>query len=213
MPSRVTENLHKFRTSAPGSLYFVTCCTAERHVGLADAGLRSLLHQVFTGFARSGDADTIAATVMPEHIHWLFELGARLSLGRVLARFKAETRAELSERELVWQRDFFEHRLRPAEGIEDYGLYIFLNPYRAALLDSTETWAGWYCPKPGCFNFTGLLQTNGTPPPEWIGLPVPGTLASASEGRSKTAPLQRRAGRDSTQPAPPRVPVQLSPGS
>jgi putative transposase len=178
MPNRITENLHRFRISIPGAIYFVTCCTTERRVGLAGSNLRPLLHQALAGFARSGDAGTIAATIMPDHIHWLFELGARLSLGRVLARFKAETRAELANVQLEWQRDFFEHQLRSGESIEDYGLYVFLNPYRAALLNPSETWPGWYCPKPGCFNFTDRLHANGTPPPEWIGLPVLKTLAA-----------------------------------
>lgn len=178
MPNRITENLHKFRSSVPGAVYFVTCCTTDRRVGLADSARRALLHQAFAGFARTGDADTIAATVMPDHTHWLFTLGARLSLGRVLARFKTETRAELAKLGLDWQRDFFEHQLRSEERIEDYGLYVFLNPYRAALLDPAETWPGWYCPKPGCFSFTGQLKANGTPPQEWIGLPVPKTLAA-----------------------------------
>lgn len=68
--------------------------------------------------------------------------------------------------------------LRSEADLDDYGLYIFLNPYHAALLDASETWPGWHCPWPSCFNFTQQLNADGTPPHEWIGLPVPEGLVT-----------------------------------
>ena len=122
----------------------------------------------------SGDTITDACTVMPDHLHWLFRLGGRLTLGRVVARFKANTKMSLAGGGLAWQRDFFEHRLRAEESVEDYGRYIFLNAYRAALLRPGDSWAGWWCPRPETFEFTGLLGANGSPPTEWLGEESPG---------------------------------------
>ena len=176
MPSRNTSALHRFRQSTPGARYFITCCTEGRQIGLTNPKQISAIHQVIAGFEGCGDVETFAATVMPDHFHWRFALGSRLAIGRVLARFKAQTRAALADQSLQWQRDFFEHRVRLDERVEHYGVYIFLNSYRASLVRPNEKWPGWYCPKPKFFEFTALLAAGETPPPEWIGFPVPAGL-------------------------------------
>ncbi len=126
---------------------------------------------------KCGDTQTHVSTVMPDHLHWLFTLGCRLSLGRVMARLKTQTRDALGAHGLAWQRDFFEHRLRPDEALEAYGLYVFLNPYRAGLLDADGHWRQWTCPHPESFRFIAMLNPNGTPPQEWIGASIPTGLS------------------------------------
>lgn len=116
---------------------------------------------------------------MPEHVHWLLALGSRLQLGRVIARLKAHTRDLLAGAGLVWQRDYFEHRLRSEDSTEDYARYVFLNPYRAGLIDAHSSWKGWWCPAPELFRFTALLNVHGGPPAEWITESVPQTLVQA----------------------------------
>ena len=100
---------------------------------------------------------------MPDHVHWLFELGERLPIGRIISKIK-----RLSPEPIKWQRDFFEHRLRPHEAIELYGRYIFLNPYRAKLLTHDDIYQGTRLWKPEQFNFTQSLTTNEGPQPEWL---------------------------------------------
>jgi REP element-mobilizing transposase RayT len=166
---RKTEELHHHRWSAPENRYFVTVCIADRRPGLMATGLRDLI----LGRVRESDfvqdTETFAFTVMPDHIHWLLRLGHRLSLGRVVGRFKAETRLGLAETQLYWQRDFFEHRLRAEETVERYGQYIFLNPYRAELLKLDAVWRGWLCPKTAQFEFLAQIDQLGFVPREWIG--------------------------------------------
>jgi hypothetical protein len=107
---------------------------------------------------------------MPDHVHVLFELGEKLSVGRCVARWKSEAR-RLAGYAGEWRRDFWEHRLRDGEEIEDYGFYIFLNPYRAGLIDHHLTWPWWWPPDPRAFRFIGVLKENGAPQPEWADLP------------------------------------------
>ena len=78
---------------------------------------------------------------------------------------------------LDWQRDFFEHRLRNGEEIEPFGLYVFLNPYRAGLVSPRERWMHWWCPDSSVFRFTSRLNSDETPPAEWIDEPVPKGVA------------------------------------
>jgi putative transposase len=178
MPPRRTSALHAHRWSQPATTYFVTCCTQFHATGLTAALVATALRDNIVGSDAQGDTRTHAFTLMPDHVHWLFTLGNRLSLGRVVARFKAQTGMALHEAGLAWQRDFFEHRLRIEEAIEAYGLYVFLNPYRAGLVPAQEKWPHWRCPRSESFRFMLQLNPDGTPPPEWIGEPIPEGLAT-----------------------------------
>jgi putative transposase len=116
----------------------------------------------------SFDSTTIGFIVMPDHFHWLLELGNRLSLGRVIARLKAQTQSALTAQALAWQRDFFEHRLRANESVEDYARYIYLNPYRATLAPTSTARESWWTARAAELTFVSLLNVDGTPPPSWI---------------------------------------------
>ena len=178
MQLRQTSVLHAHRWSESDTTYFVTCCTRFRVVGLTTGAISSVICGIVALSDATGDTVTHAFTIMPDHIHWLFTLGDRLSLGRVIARLKAQSKDLLAAGGLDWQRDFFEHRLRIEEEIESYGLYVFLNPYRAGLIPAQEKWPHWRCPRAESFRFMWRLNHDGTPPQEWIGEPIPEGLAT-----------------------------------
>lgn len=159
-------------------MYFVTSCTQDRARGLTELPVAVALKETVIVSDNLKDTTTLAFTITPDHCHWLFVLGSRLSLGRLLARQKAYTKEALSKPAINWQRDFFEHRLRPDDELEAYAFYLFLNPYRAELIEPDAIWPYWWCPQPGLFAFTRLLNPNGSPPGEWIDRPVPVGLCS-----------------------------------
>lgn len=176
MHVRRTSALHEHRSSQTDVTYFVTCCTQFRSCGLTTSSVSTAIRAAIAATDAGGDAVTEALTIMPDHLHWLLTLGPRLPLGRLIARFKAQTRSDPAGCGIFWQCDFFEHRLRRDERIEPFGLYIFLNPYRATLLPAAAVWPHWWCPRPEDFLFTAHLQPDGTPPLEWVGQPVPAGL-------------------------------------
>ncbi len=177
MHPRQTGALHRHRWSHPEVTYFVTCCTEGRRAGLSATGVARPLCEIIGAADVCADVVTHAFTIMPDHLHWLFTLGERLALGRVVARFKAQSRGVLAVADLRWQRDFFEHRLRGDERMEAYGQYVFLNPYRAGLISAGQCWPHWGCPRPDLFRFTALLNPDGSPPRKWVDEPVPTGLA------------------------------------
>lgn len=118
--------------------------------------------------AAGGDVEWIAGTVMPDHIHVLFELGRRLSLDRVLAKLKGGITRQCGLGGAFWQENVYEHRLRPKESLENYALYIYMNPYRAGVCALGDTWPWWVCTLPQRFEFCGKLRSNGSPQPEWL---------------------------------------------
>ncbi len=106
---------------------------------------------------------------MPDHVHVLFVLGQRLSLGKAIARLKSKTSAALAAvaPSLEWERNFYDHHVRPAEDRLPLFLYIFLNPYRAGLCSRTESWRWYYCREEDWAWFKDWLEAE-RPIPEWL---------------------------------------------
>ena len=167
-PERRTSFLRTGRVSLPGESYFVTAVTKDRVPVFSDPVIAQTLCDVLLRMDADGDLRLLAATVMPDHVHLLFELGDRLSVGRVCGKFKTLGRSQ-GRANWHWQQHQFEHRLRPNESRESYGLYVFLNAYRARLIDLEARWPWWMCPRPEGFRFVQTLRAGGTPQPEWLG--------------------------------------------
>ncbi len=110
----------------------------------------------------------LCSTIMPDHVHLLLQLGERLTVGQVVGKVKALSRAALSEHRASWQRDFFEHRLRPEDPTESYARYVFLNPYRGGLLDRRRVWPMWGVGRGVEFDFFAMLEDGRYPPTEWL---------------------------------------------
>ena len=103
---------------------------------------------------------------MPDHIHLLIELGSPLTVSQVVGKLKSAIVRAHSE--VTWQENFFEHQLRPDDLIENYAVYIFMNPYGAGICDLEKTWPGWIGPRKMHWGFEDNLRAGGLPQPEWL---------------------------------------------
>ncbi len=134
-----------------------------------DPGNLATVREALLSVNRDTDVKLLASCVMPDHVHVLFTLGDRLPLGRVLAKVKSLARAN-GRAEWRWLDDAFERRLRPDEDTEDYGFYVFMNPYQAGLIPPNAPWPGWICPDVKAFRFCAKLRPGGLPQPEWLSI-------------------------------------------
>lgn len=167
MSRRRTVNLLKGRISIPGARYFITVCAVRPCDGLTTLPVADdLAGMVSTVFAPP-DASLLCATLMPDHIHLLLTLVRRLSIERLIVKFKTKSLRKLPVNR-AWQRNFFEHRLRTDELANDYARYIFLNPYRKALLKRNARWPLWILGMGIDFDFPHQLDAGGFPPEPWL---------------------------------------------
>ena len=75
---------------------------------------------------------------MPDHLHVLLAFPAsRKPIRLVVSKWKEWTAKEIG---IVWQRDFFEHRLRKEESRREKADYILQNPVRRKLVSCAEDW-------------------------------------------------------------------------
>lgn len=169
LPDRKTSRLRFGRISVPRATYFITCCTKNRAPILLQSNTAKITIDTLHAMHAGGDMDLLAATVMHDHVHMLFTLGARLQVGQIMGKFKAKAR-DLGKASWRWQDDGFEHRIRNTESVEDYGFYIFMNPYRAGLCPLTDPWPWWRCPRPSIFQFSAGGDFSRPVPKEWLGL-------------------------------------------
>lgn len=168
---RQTHRLHLGRISASDACYFITFVTAARKPWLGNTdNLSSVLQVLSSWHEQNNSGDLLAATIMPDHVHVLCRLGSDRTVGQCVGQWKTESRRQIHYAE-NWQRDFWEHRLRRDETWEDYGLYMFLNPYRAGLLKGNAVWPGWLAPQSKKFRFPSALDERGAPPDEWLHWP------------------------------------------
>ena len=74
---------------------------------------------------------------MPDHIHALLSFGATRRMSRVVGDWK---RWQNLKHGINWQENFFDHRLRRDESLEQKALYIRTNPVVKGLCSTPEEW-------------------------------------------------------------------------
>lgn len=142
------DDLRKGRFNEFGRAYFVTTVLAERKkchfqdfecARLVVKNMK-LLHEEETVYS-------MAWVVMPDHIHWLFQLGKTKSLSEVMKKFKGRSAYEinkhLNKTGMLWQRSFYDHALREEEDVQSIARYIVANPLRAKLVANIGDYSHW----------------------------------------------------------------------
>ncbi|NKF21503.1 transposase [Solimonas sp. C16B3] len=140
--------LRRGRVSMPGQIYHVTIVTDGRAPLFTDSGLAGVVMRRLHDRALLDDAVGLCCVVMPDHLHWLLQLGRAASLSQLVGRFKALSARDVNRRRKVeargvWQRGFHDHALRREENVEQVARYIADNPLRAGLCRSLANYPYW----------------------------------------------------------------------
>jgi REP element-mobilizing transposase RayT len=141
------DNLRKGRHSAPGQIYLVTTVSANRQALFADFTVARCVIAEMRRTHQAGAVDSMAWVLMPDHLHWLFQLGESETLAKVMQGFKGRSarainRATAQRRE-IWQRGYHDHALRAEEDVREVAHYIAANPLRASLVQRLGDYPHW----------------------------------------------------------------------
>jgi len=121
-----------------GAVFFITVCTLPRGKNqLADPEAWAGIRAAAAHYHAVGRWHLRLFLAMPDHVHALASFPATETMARVVSAWKHFIGRRLG---LVWQRDFFDHRLRTAASLDDKAHYIRLNPVRAGLVARPEAW-------------------------------------------------------------------------
>ena len=140
--------LRKGRSSQANQVYIVTSATFHRAPLFRDLRLGRLVVRAFRYQSDCGRARTLAFVVMPDHFHWLFSLGTRLPLQRVVHSVKsysayAINAARKTPGAKIWQDGFHDHAVRRDETLQAISRYIVENPLRAGLVEDIGRYSLW----------------------------------------------------------------------
>jgi Transposase and inactivated derivatives len=93
-----------------------------------------------------GAAQSLAWVVMPDHFHWLVELGP-VSLKTLMRRVKSRSTLAINRLQgrsgRLWQKGFHDRALRREENVQAVARYIVLNPKRAGLVERIGDYSHW----------------------------------------------------------------------
>ena len=139
--------LRRGRVSLPHQAYLVTVTTHHRQALFAGFAAGRAVCRGFSASTEAGDAALLAWVLMPDHVHWLLQLGADASLGRVVAKWKAAAtralHAHTAHTGETWSRGFHDRALRHDEDLRAAARYVGLNPVRAGLVTRVADYPFW----------------------------------------------------------------------
>jgi putative transposase len=74
---------------------------------------------------------------MPDHLHAILAFPPDRDMQQVLSHWKEYAARQIY---IAWQRDFFDHRIRNSENLEEKFQYIRMNPVRRGLVATPGEW-------------------------------------------------------------------------
>ncbi|MBV6667797.1 transposase [Xanthomonas euvesicatoria pv. alangii] len=138
--------LRRGRQSSAHSAYLLTTATWQRRAVFADFLIAATACRAFTK-ATPCDARLLAWVLMPDHVHWLLQLGSDTALSDAVSRMKAcsarAANAQRQSRAPVWSRSYHDHALRTDDDLPAAARYIIANPRRAGLVTRAGDYPFW----------------------------------------------------------------------
>ena len=131
-----------YRGSTGNKAYFITTSTFEKQALLQTNRMASLLIDVLFHYQKQGKYQLHEFVVMPNHFHLLitpiFPVTIEKALQFIKGGFSFRARKELGLVGEIWQRSFYDRRVRDEEEYVRFRLYIHMNPVRSGLVSLPE---------------------------------------------------------------------------
>jgi len=141
------DDLHKGRISLAHHAYFVTTVTQNRTPYFQNFHCARLLVTEMRRLHEDNQLASLAWVIMPDHLHWLFQLQEEQSLSQIVRLLKGRSAQRinlyLQRQGSIWDRAFHDHAIRKHEDIKKIARYIVANPLRAKLDDYPLWDAAW----------------------------------------------------------------------
>ena len=136
------------RCSRPGNVYLVTTVVKDRLPIFGDVQIARSVVREMEHLQSSDVVHSMAWVVMPDHVHWLFELKSG-SLPALMQALKGRGAFEVNRakeaKHLTWQKGYHDHGVRAEEDLVEIARYVVNNPIRAGLVKRREDYPLWGC--------------------------------------------------------------------
>ncbi|MFS2122542.1 REP-associated tyrosine transposase [Pseudomonas sp. Pseusp97] len=139
--------LRKGRNSIAGEIYLLTATTQNRTTLFSNFHLACAIARCFEMNLTLGNNCLLAWVLMPDHAHWLLQLGSGERLETSVGRLKAVSSRHLNRlygrSGAIWASAFHDHALRSEDELLPTARYIIANPIRAGLVTRVGDYPFW----------------------------------------------------------------------
>jgi REP element-mobilizing transposase RayT len=140
-----SKELRKGRFSTTELPYFITICSYKK-AKITSEEIFKASRKAFNWLKENNYIQLICFVVMPDHLHAVFQLTGEKSLSEVISNFKISVYKQVKHiHDKLWQKDFFDHRIRKNEQLFQIIFYCYNNPYKAGIISQEEDYPYWYC--------------------------------------------------------------------
>jgi REP element-mobilizing transposase RayT len=141
------HSLRKGRSSEPGRIYLISATTHGRTPVFLDFRSACIASAAFVRPVVLGHNRLLAWVLMPDHVHWLLQLGDGEQLAGSVGRMKAVSAREVARQAgrqgRVWAPAFHDRAMRREEDLVAVARYIVANPLRAGLVRTLREYPFW----------------------------------------------------------------------
>ncbi|HYM85646.1 MAG TPA: transposase [Pseudoxanthomonas sp.] len=141
--------LRRSRFSMPHQVYHVTVVTKDRKSVFLDFNAACVAARCNHDRDNLKDSVMLAWVLMPDHTHWLLQLGEQDTLEKLVTRLKCASARNVNQvlgrRGALWGRAFHEHALRDERELLATARYLVANPLRAGLVTRLGDYPFWNC--------------------------------------------------------------------
>jgi putative transposase len=132
----------------PGHCYVVTTVIRDRRPLLSEPALASIVAAEMRRSMAENRATPWAWVVMPDHVHWMLQLG-RASLQETVQAFKSRSARAINLARLthgsVWQAGYHDRCVGDEHELQSQMRYVVTNPLRRGLASTIEDYPHWWC--------------------------------------------------------------------
>ncbi len=130
----------RFLTDNPDEIYFLTLVTKNRHHYYKTYEDYSKLWLMLDVCFSNDNGKIEAFVFLPDHMHLLITQG-NTPFSKRVASFKIKTNFKFTgKQQTLWQKRFWEHKIRTMDEYRIYADYIHWNPVKHGHVTSTRDW-------------------------------------------------------------------------
>ena len=141
-----SNDLRKNRHSSSGHIYLVTTTCLARKPIFKNTELGRIVASEIRRSDEARATRTYAYVVMPDHLHWLFQL-RRHTLPTIIKNVKGRSARRIKTMRNrtgpIWQSGYHDRTLRTDESLEAVGNYVVANPVRGGIVTDIEDYPLW----------------------------------------------------------------------
>jgi putative transposase len=139
--------LRRGRVSLSNTVYLITAISVNREPFFAHFAGACSAARCFEDAVLLRNSRMLAWVLMPDHVHWLLQLGEGDNLSDVVGRLKSAS-SRHSNRALgrtgsLWSTAFHDHALRKEDDLPAVARYVVANPLRAGLAKRLGDYPFW----------------------------------------------------------------------